>query len=145
MVPLSGGPADVPSIDLAWAISRASGRVHLILVYVVQVAQQYPLDAYLPEQVDAGERILRDAEEYARSHGGHQWASVTTALLQARSAAAAIVDEAIERGADAIIVGATNEMRYGELTQGKTVPYILDHAPCDVVVLRVAGEIRTAR
>lgn len=145
VVPVDGGPADVPSIDLASALAGRTGRIHLILVYVVEVPQQFPLDADLPEQIAVGEEVLQRAEDYARERGEHPWASVSTTLLQARLAAAAVVDEAIERGADVIIIGTSNQRQYGELTQGAVAPYVLDNAPCDVIVLRVAGEIEETR
>jgi len=145
VVPVDGGPADFPSIDLASALTNRTGRIHLILVYVVEVPQRFPLDADLPELIAIGEEVLQRAEDHARERGGHPWASVTTTLLQARLAAAAIVDEAIERGADTIVLGTTNQRRYGQLTQGDVAPYVLDNAPCDVILLRIAGEIGEAR
>lgn len=132
---------DFRTIDVATGLADRDHRAELILVYVVEVPQQYPLDADLPDQIERGETILRDAEHHAHAQRGQIWSRVTTTLLQARLAAAAIVDEAIERGADAIVLGAVNTRRHGQLTQGETVPYVLDNAPCDVIVLRVAGEV----
>jgi nucleotide-binding universal stress UspA family protein len=59
-------------------------------------------------------------------------------LLQARDVAAAIVDEATERGADLLVVGACHiRKRFGgEFAIGRTIPYILQNAPCSVWVVR---------
>jgi nucleotide-binding universal stress UspA family protein len=58
-------------------------------------------------------------------------------LLQARDVAAAIVDEATERGADLLVVGLPYRKRFGgEVAIGRTIPYILQNAPCSVWVVR---------
>jgi nucleotide-binding universal stress UspA family protein len=58
-------------------------------------------------------------------------------LLQARDVAAAIVDEATERGADLLVVGLPYRKRFGgEFAIGRTIPYILQNAPCTVWVVR---------
>ncbi len=58
-------------------------------------------------------------------------------LLQARDVAAAIVDEATERGADLLVTGLPYRKRFGgEFAIGRTIPYILQNAPCSVWVVR---------
>jgi nucleotide-binding universal stress UspA family protein len=140
VVPVNGGATDFHVIDLAIALASTGTGTDLTLVYVVEVPQQYPLDADLPDEIRRGEAVMGRAEEYAHLHGHGIWGALTAALLQARFAAAAIVDELIERNSDAIILATRNEYRLGLLTQGETVPYVLDNAPCDVLVLRVAGD-----
>lgn len=126
-------------------VSGRTGGSELTLVYVVEVPQQYPLDADLPDDISRGEIVLERADQHAQALGDHTWKRIATTLLQARFAASAVVDEAIERGADAIVLGVLNERRYGEISQGETLPYVLNNAPCDVVALRLAGEIGEAR
>lgn len=136
VVSVHGGPNDQRAIDLAMAVASRTGGNDLILVYVVEVPQRLALDADLPDEIARGEEILAHAEDYARSHIEGQWKRVLTELLQARFAASAIVDEAVERGADVIVLAASNQHRFGVTTQGETLPYVLDNAPCDVLVLR---------
>jgi nucleotide-binding universal stress UspA family protein len=60
-----------------------------------------------------------------------------TSLLQARDVAAALVDEAIESGVDAILVGLPYRKRFGgDFVIGRTIPYVLKHAPCEVWIVR---------
>lgn len=139
-MPVHGGPSDFRTIDAAAALAERGGNSELALVYVVEVPQQFTLDADLPDAVQAGEAVIERAERYAGGTEDDAWRRISGTLLQARYAAAAVVDEAIERGADAIVIGTTNQRRYGVLTQGETVPYVLDNAPCDVIVLRLIGE-----
>jgi nucleotide-binding universal stress UspA family protein len=112
--------------------------VDVTLVYVVEVDQSMPLDAELPEEVNRGEFVLRDTSETLRRDLDPQTVRVYTELLQARSAGAAIVDEATDKNADAIMLGATLRRQYGRLTVGDTVDYVLKYAPCEVIVIRQA-------
>lgn len=139
IVPVSGSVDDERAIDLAAAVCLGS-EATLILVYVVEIPQRYALDVELPEQIERGSAILEQAANYAQRIARGKWKRVLTELLQARVAAAAIVDEAIERAADGIIMATHSRWTLGVLTQGETLPYILDNAPCDVVVIRVADE-----
>lgn len=115
-------------------------QVDITLIYVVEVPQAMPLDAELPDEIDRGESILHRSQEFALSRPHHKLTAITTDLLQARSAGAAIVDEAIERGADAIIMAAANRVVHGKVTMGETVQYILKNAPCEVVLIRVSPD-----
>jgi nucleotide-binding universal stress UspA family protein len=115
-------------------------QVSITLIYVVEVPQSMPLDAELPDKIDRGEAILSRAEQLARTQPRHKLTSVDTDLLQARSAGAAIVDEAIERHADAIVMAVSIRTKHGKATAGDTVSYIMKNAPCDVVVVRRALE-----
>jgi nucleotide-binding universal stress UspA family protein len=131
---------DTRAIDLAALVGGRSASSELTLLYVVEVPQSLALDADLPDQVAAGERILEHASRYVHGRGDDRWGRIWTELLQARSASAAIVDEAIERGADAVVLAVTNRSELGVITQGETLPYVLKNAPCDVVVVRTVNE-----
>ena len=48
-----------------------------------------------------------------------------------------IVDEASERGADLLILGLPYRKRFGgDFAIGRTIPYVLQNAPCAVWVVR---------
>jgi nucleotide-binding universal stress UspA family protein len=136
LVPVHGGAQDRSAIELAAAVSRKDQPADLTLVFVVEVPQRFALDADMPRAIENGEEVLEDAQSYAESLRNTKWGRVSTELLQARMAAAAIVDEAIERGADVIVLAAANRRRRGRVSQGETIPYALDHAPCDVIITR---------
>jgi nucleotide-binding universal stress UspA family protein len=140
VVPVLGSEQDTRAIDLAIAIAGRYGGCELTLVYVAEVPQHLPLDADLPDEVTNGEAVLERTAEYAQAGSDTRWQRITTELLQARSASAAIVDEAIERGADAVVLAAENHREHGVITQGETVPYVLKNAPCDVVLVRSLAE-----
>jgi nucleotide-binding universal stress UspA family protein len=137
VLPVSGGAIDQRLLEsLARICSRRKAEV--TLVYVVEVEQSMPLDAELPEEVSSGEAVLRHAADALRRDLDSPTAHVYTELLQARSAGAAIVDEATDKNADIIMLGATLRRQYGFLTVGDTVDYVLKYAPCEVIVIRQA-------
>ncbi len=132
VVAVNGGATDPILLDLAATISKRD-RTHVAVVYVVEVSQQLPVDADLPVELERGERVLQAAERTARDRG----LKATYDVLQARSVGAAIVDEAVQRGADLIVLGAELREKYGEPSYGSTVPYVLMHAMCEVWVCRL--------
>lgn len=134
---MNGSPGDGRVLDVVGQLIHKH-QVQITLIYVVEVHQAMPLDAQLPAEIDRGEQVLAKAEHFARHElgQGHRLEFVTTELLQARSAGAAIVDEAIERGADAIVMAAHVQRLHGKLTLGDTIGYVLKNAPCEVIVVR---------
>ena len=65
-------------------------------------------------------------------------------ILQARDAGPAVVQEAVQREVDAIVVGLHYKRRYGAFSLGKTIPYILKNSPCPVLLWRGKNEINGA-
>ncbi|MDQ3779703.1 MAG: universal stress protein [Chloroflexota bacterium] len=137
VIPITGVPADTQALVVAQRLVD-NRPVILTLLHVVEVAQSMPLDAELPEEIAHGETALVNAEATARSSLSGKGTQILTELLQARSVGAAVVDEAIERNADAIVMTAAIGRKHGRPTLGETVNYILMNAPCDVVVVRLA-------
>lgn len=136
VVPVSGSDTDARVLDiLPDLFSRDGGTVTFL--FVVEVPQSMPLDAELPTEIDAGERALRNAERIARGSLPQRSTQVVTELLQARAVGPAIIDEAIERDADAILMTASVHRRHGRPTLGETTDHVLLHAPCEVVVIRI--------
>ena len=60
--------------------------------------------------------------------------------MTARAAGRAIVDEAKERRSEVIILGATRKRRFTERALGTTIDYVLQHAPCEVLINLVPFE-----
>lgn len=139
---LTGGPEDRRLLEL---VRQKAERptTHITLAYVVEVQQSMPLDAELPAEILKGEEVLMDAERFAAACVGGRRENVSTELLQARSAGAAIVDQAIDEGADSIIVGCSIRKKHGKLVVSDAVQYVLLHAPCEVIVIRTAIDADT--
>ena len=134
LVPVDGSQAAMDALALACVLAkRNKGKVYA--VYVIEVARTMPLDADLSPEAREGEEILARAEQVADALDFE----VTGELLQARDAGHAIVDEAIERGVDAIMAGTSHTRPLGEVQLGDTAQYVLRNAPCQVIVCRAAA------
>src|SRR3989337_2367565 len=112
---------------------RNKGKVYA--VYVIEVARTLPLDADLSPEAREGEEVLARAEEVAASLDFE----VTGGPLQAPESGHAFVDEAIERGVDAVLAGTSHTRPLGEVQLGNTAQYILRNAPCQVIICRSAA------
>ena len=140
VVPVNGSVGDQRSLAIVGQLVHKH-PVQITLIYVVEVHQAMPLDVELPIEIARGEEFLARAEHAARHGLDHKLNLVSTELLQARSAGAAIVDEAIDRNADAIVMAARKRRVHGKITLGETVGYVLKNAPCEVIVVRQAPEV----
>lgn len=133
LVPVSGGKIDEEAVNLACGIAKKN-KATVYAIYVIEVKRTLPLDADITFESRKGEDVLGWVERLAEE----QDYQVETELLQAREAGQAIVDEAVERDVDLIIMGINYKRRFGEFTLGQTVPYVLKNARCKVVLCREA-------
>ena len=133
LVPVDGSPASLQAVALACDIARKNkGRVYV--VHVIEVKRTLPLDAAMQTEETAGDDVLAQAEELARKQGFQ----VDGEILHARDAGPAIVDEAIERAADLIIMGIGYQGPFGEFQLPRVVQAVLKSSPCQVWVCREA-------
>ena len=132
LVALNGGPSDARIVSLV-ADQAHHNKAELIAVHVVEIDWTLPLDADIAGRSEEVQRVLDTAESVAEDYR----TALEPVLLQARDVGAAIVDEAVERQADLLVVGLPYRKRFGgEFAFGRTIPYILQNAPCAVWVVR---------
>lgn len=119
------------AIVLACSIAkRNKGKV--FAVHVIEVKRSLPLDAELSEEAATGEEVLTRAERVAAEADFR----IEGELLQAREAGHAIVDEAMERNIDLILMGAEHKAPLGEYQMGRLTQYVLRAASCGVWLWR---------
>lgn len=129
LVPVGGTEADDEAIRLACRLAkRNKGKIWA--VYVVTVKRTLPLDAEIEPEIRKAEEVLDHAESIAEE----QDYKIETDLLQAREAGPTIVDEAIERKVDLILMGIKHKRLFGQFSLGSVVPYVLENAPCRVIL-----------
>jgi nucleotide-binding universal stress UspA family protein len=129
---LNGGPTDELVAHVACQLAKPSGA-SLVAVHVIEVDWTRELSDDVASEDEQASAILDAAELIAEGYG----VPLTADLLQARDVGAALVDEAIELGADAILVGLPYRKRLGgDFALGLTLPYILQNAPSQVIVVR---------
>jgi nucleotide-binding universal stress UspA family protein len=131
LIPLIGTSVDADVIRIAVILAKAD-RAQLLGVHVIEVRWNQPLDAVLEAETERGEVVLEQATRVAAQAGG----KLETELLQAREAAAAIVDTARDRGVDLILLGMPYRRRFGRTYVGRTVQTVYVTAPCAVLAYR---------
>src|SRR5437762_11667328 len=137
LVAVGGQEIDAEAVRLACRMTDPHGG-RLYGVQRIEVNRALPLGAVLDEVVDRGEKILDEVETLAAA----AQLQVETELVQARDTGPALVDEAVEWGADLIVMGLPYKRRFGEFNLGKTVPYVLKNANCRVMLFREHREHR---
>ena len=131
LVPVVGTEADEEAIKLACRLAKKDkGKIWVI--YVIALKRSLPLNAEVESEIREGEEILDHMESVAEEEDYE----VETDLLQARDAGPAIIDEAVERGVNLILMGITYKTRFGQFSLGSVVPYILKNSPCRVILYR---------
>ena len=129
---LTGGPTDAQIVRLAVEFARPA-KAEIVGVHVVEIDWTLPLDADVASHSEEAQRVLDLAEGLAELLGH----SMTAALVQARDVGAALVDEAVERDADLLVLGLPYRTRFGgDFALGRTILYALKNAPCAVWVAR---------
>jgi nucleotide-binding universal stress UspA family protein len=131
LVALAGTSADPDVLRLVASIAKPA-KAEVIGIHVIEVRWNLPLDAVLEPELDRGEELLASAKKVA-SQAGFE---LETELLQARDAAAAIVDTAVERKIDLVVVAMPYRKRMGRVYVGKTVENVYLNAPCAVLAYR---------
>jgi nucleotide-binding universal stress UspA family protein len=129
---LNGGPTDELVIHLGCQLAKVS-NAELVAIHVIEVDWRHELSEELTGKNEAASALLDMAEGIAEQYK----VKLTGDLLQAREVAAALVDEAIEVGAEAIIIGLPYRQRLGgDFAIVDAIPYIFQNAPCEVIVVR---------
>jgi len=129
LVPVIGTAADDEAIRLACRLAKKDkGKIWAFSV--ITVSRTLPIEAEIKSEISKAEDILEHVENVAEE----QDYEVETDLLQAREAGPTIIDEAIEREVDLILMGVQYKMRFGQFSLGSVVPYVLKNAPCRVIL-----------
>jgi basic amino acid/polyamine antiporter, APA family len=132
LVPVVAGKPSDEALDIACRLAAERGA-RIVAVSVIEMPLDRPLADVEPELELLANRELDEAVAIGDSYG----VPVVGRLERARAAGPAIVAEAEARQAEIIVLGAPR----GELTArqravfGKTVDYVLKHAPCRTLVV----------
>jgi APA family basic amino acid/polyamine antiporter len=159
LVPIFGETMDDDIVGtagrLASAADEGEGGAMIEAIYVVEIPMSLPLDARVPEaKIADARRALARAKEVGEEYEGVE---VATASVRARSYGAGIVEEARRRGVEAIVLAAEEptRMRGGRRLGGRggprnravgdTTRYVLEKAPCPVILTAPPGPEDGAR
>jgi len=131
LVPVIPGQASDAAMDVACRLAAERGS-RIVALNVLEIPLDRPLSDEVPELEQTANRELDEAAAIGDSYG----IRVLTRLERAHSAGAAIVTEAEARQAEIIVLGSPRHGLTARRTAvfGKTVDYVLKHAPCRVLV-----------
>jgi nucleotide-binding universal stress UspA family protein len=129
IVPLVADLESEAAMALAAGLAADRGST-ITAVVVVEVPAELPLEAHMLEEEGVAKRTL----EAARAIGNSRGVNVRTKTLRARLAGEAIVAEAKSSRADLVVLRAPRKQGRGGKVFGRTVEYVLRHAPCRVMV-----------
>lgn len=131
LIAVTGDPTDQDVLLMATTLARRFTAT-IYAIYVIEVKRSLPINAEVGPEIEKGEGLLDEVERCCED----AQITVETALLQAREVGPAIVDEAVERGVDGILLGISQRKRPSEGDLGAAASYVLRNAPCRVWLSR---------
>jgi len=138
LVPVTGTRLTDEMMVLACQLAAEKGAsIHGL--YVIEVPINLPLDASLPREHERARAALAAAKAICDQFG----VPFVPVVVTARRAGKAIVEEAKKRRSEVIVLGARKRRRIAERSLGSTVDYVVDHAPCEVLLNLVPRDYPT--
>lgn len=129
LVPVGGSTVDDEAMELACRLAKKN-KAKIWAVYVIEVKRTLPLEAEIETEVKKGEEILDHIETVAEN----EEYEAESDLLQSRDVGPTIIDVAVEREVDLILMGINYKRRLGQYSLGNVAPYILKNSPCRVIL-----------
>jgi len=132
LVPIASGYASDEAMDFACRLA-AERRASIVAFTAIEVPLELPLDAELPDDVREANEQLDEARAIGDSYG----VRVAGRIARTRNIGRAIVDEAIRRDSEIIIMAGPRRVRLQRGRRqifGDAVDFVLRHAPCRVMV-----------
>jgi nucleotide-binding universal stress UspA family protein len=124
-------------MDVACRLARER-RARIVAMTVIEVPLDLPLDAELPERVREANEQLDEARAIGESYG----VNVVSRIVRARNGGRSIVDEAVRRGSEIIVMGGPRRIRFAAGKRaifGDTVDFVLRHASVRVMVVAASA------
>jgi APA family basic amino acid/polyamine antiporter len=132
LVPIAPGYASDEAMDVACRLA-AERRASIVAFTAIEVPLDLPLDAELPEDVREANEQLDEARAIGDSYG----VNVIGRIARTRNIGRAIVDEAVRRNSEIIVMAGPRRVRLQRGRRqifGDAVDFVLRHAPCRVMV-----------
>jgi APA family basic amino acid/polyamine antiporter len=126
-------------VDLAAQLT-AERQSSVTAINVIEVPLELPLDWELPTHQQAAHALLESARAIVESYG----LTFTGRAVKARSAGAAIVEEAARRDIELIVFGVLRRKHTSLRARafGPTVDFVMRQAPCRVMIAAAPGPAR---
>jgi nucleotide-binding universal stress UspA family protein len=119
------------AVELTELACRLGARgTSLLLVHVIELPDNTPLDAEVANLEAEAQEIVRTSERAAR----RLRVMASTLVLRAHSASSALLDELREKKSDLAVLGYHHGRTLGEVIFGTTAQHLATHSPCHVVL-----------
>ena len=137
LVPLVDSEDSEQAVGIACQLAEDHGA-GVTAISVVEVPVELPLDAHMAEADEHATHVL----EHAQAIGDLYGVKVAPRVVRGRAAGEAIVTEALRTPTEIIVLHAPRKKvsRRAARVFGKTVDYVMKHAPCRVMVAASPGD-----
>ena len=134
LVPVAGD-ADMEAMTIACRLA-ADREAVVTAVHVIEVPLELPLDAHMFDEDVESKRLLSNAAAIGDLHG----VNVEQHVVRDRFAGEVLVAAATESGSEIIVLAATVHAQVARRARGlgSTAEFVLNHAPCRVLVAAAA-------
>ena len=132
LVPIAPGYASDEAMDFACRLA-AERRASIVAFTAIELPLDLALDAELPDDLREANEQLDEARAIGDSYG----VRVIGRIARTRNIGRAIVDEAIRRHSEVIVMAGPRRVRLQRGRRqifGDAVDFVLRHAPCRVMV-----------
>ncbi len=132
LVPIAAGYASDEAMDFACRLA-AERRASIVALTAIEIPLDQPLDAEMPDEVREANEQLDEARAIGESYG----VTVIGRIARTRNIGRAIVDEAIRRNSEIIVMAGPRRVRLERGRRqifGDAVDFVLRHAPCRVMI-----------
>lgn len=131
LVPLGAGRETTQAMAVACRLA-ADRRAVVTALSVIEIEPELPLEALMPEEEAEARERVGQARKAAELYG----VGIVTRVVRARYAGEAIVEEARSSASQVIVIATPRRLAANRHARvfGRTVDFVLKHAPCRVVV-----------
>ena len=129
LVPIVGSRISDEMMVLACQLATEK-KSSIDALVVIEVPMNLPLDAPLVDERARADRVLKAAAVIASQFK----VKLNPVVVTGRNTGRTIVEEADRRRSEVIILGTVRKRRIADRVFGGTVDYVLQHAPCEVLV-----------
>jgi APA family basic amino acid/polyamine antiporter len=130
LVPIIGNTISREAMVMACELASEEGS-SIYALHVIEIPMNRPVDDLLPEESELAGTLLAEAKEVAEEFG----VKLFPKIVPGRNVGRVIVDEAIDKKSQIVMIGTERKRRAGDRFFGTTVEYILRKAPCKVLVV----------
>lgn len=135
VVPVQGDVLSDRLVALASQMAKFRGAT-LDVLYIVEVPQTLPLNAVSEGQ----EAVATDTFQRAAKIAARYDVKISKRMQPARHAGSSIVQYAKDHNADLLLLGDIPTGNRRGTRYARTVEYVFEHAPCEVIIDRPAME-----